>query len=694
MSAHGKSDKIIAYADLETEHELDLKARGIEPYIKGNSVYYLDDTGTERVPEIGVKCIGIIVTYPDDRADLEIVVDSIPEFLGIIAEQRVDRCYFHNLKFDDAFIASFMRNDWIAVCDGVFRVISESRTINERGVVYADNLLIVSRENGTTGKVVQHRCALWDSSKIWAMPLRKLGKDFGVYKKGVGNEEAMRVGCDDRMREYCLQDCRVVKAAMEFYFDQCRIESYGARPYGWMTAASTAYNLCMIDVRQRIGMSRYLMQFPDCTPDNGMPEWIRDGYKGAVPLLDPEIRGKELSDVSVYDINSQYPDKLRNYPMPMGNGVQLKGADMTRLMRIKDRGKLWIAKVRMIATVKEGHRPTYMLKHRGDDGNTLATVINDIDGLNDCQYQVITSVDMDYIMRDYDISHMEVLEAVGFEPDVDRVDPMFGGFIEGHAIRPYIDKWYARKDKAKIDHDQSMKGFAKLLLNSLYGKFGANPEHQSAYYNFIDGNMIRLAVDDVTEMDEHPFYLPIAIFTTAYARDVISKTCNAIGWHHVAYTDTDSVHVHGISRDACEQAIRDAGFEIDPDKIGAYDYESRWGTALYVRNKGYFHFAELDRDSGAVIGGNEIKMAGVNNTNGFKSLADVIGKKLSGIQRRAYRVKGGILLMDKQVEIDATDDCVTTVSRIPGYSIPASAKMIEDMEGELWDMIKIPDTIH
>lgn len=678
-------NKVIAYADLETDHELDLNAKGIYPYIKGNTVVYLAADGSERIPEVGIKCAGIIITFPDARPDKEIVVDTIPELLEVLGRNKVDRCYFHNLKFDDAFIASYMTDGWVQCGD--YAVISESRTINDRGVVYADNLFFKNTKAGKRCNFT-HKCVLWDSSKIWAMPLRKLGEDFGVFKSGSGNEEALRVGCDDRMREYCLQDCRVVKAAMEYYFKQCNIASNGARPFGWMTAAATSYNLCMMAIRDRIGQGGVMARYPDATPDNGMPAWIRESYKGAVPLLDPAIKGIELRDVSVYDVNSQYPDKLRNYPLPYGPGIPLGTCDMDRLMRIKSRGKLWIAKVRMVANVKPGHRATYMLKHRGDDGNTLADHINDLVGLNSCDHQVITSADMDYIMRDYDIEHIDVIEAIGFEPDIDRIDPVYKIPIEGHALRPFIDHWYEIKDKAGRDKDKSLKGFAKLILNSLYGKFGANPEHTSAHYNFIDGNMIRLEVDPETEVDDHPYYLPIAIFTTAYARDVISKTCGAVGWDHVAYTDTDSIHVHGLDRATTEARIRSAGYEIDGDILGAYDYESRWDQALYVRNKGYFHYTELDRDSGQPIGGNEIKMAGVNDTGGFKELADVIDQKLIGIQRRAYRVKGGILLMDKDVEIDTTVDRIKTIQRIKGYSKDASKAMIEEMEGKLWDLIQ------
>lgn len=666
----------IAYADFETEHVLDLRARGQDPYIKGNEVFIDDEDGMPVHPEIGIKCFGIIVVPGDGSDAEEITGRTIPEFLQVLVEKKVQRCYFHNLRFDDSFIASWMRDDAHEIAG--WRCQSIERIINEMGVVYADKIGYVKGSK-------THVCDLWDSMKIWNTPLRKLGKDFGVLKMGTGSEEALRVGCDDRMLEYCIQDCRVVRAAMEYYFEQCNIASGGEKPYGWMTAASTSYGLCMMDLRARMKIDGLRRHYPDASLENGFPEWLREGYKGAVPLLDPAIKGQVLEDVKVFDVNSQYPDKLRNYPMPYGLPVDLSGADFSRLLRIKERGALWIAKVKMVMDVKVGHRPTYMLKHRGEDGNTLAAHVNDLTGMNECDYQVITSADLDYILRDYDIRFAEVIDAVGFYADVKRTDRFFGNEISGHVLAPFIDRWYEIKDKAGQAGNKALKAFAKLILNSLYGKFGANPEHEVAGYDYVEGNMIRLKVRDETEIDEHPLYLPVAMFVTAYARDVISRTCNAIGWEHVAYTDTDSVHVHGLDEDEIVRRINAAGYAVDPDELGAYDYESRWSEACYVRNKGYFHFGGLDPRTGEANGESEIKMAGVNDTSAFKKISDILGKVIDGIQRRAYRVKGGTLIMEKPVEIDCRPESVNDpdlvrIVKYKGRSKAMSAELYRALE--------------
>lgn len=659
----------IGYADFETEHHLDLESKGIHVSIVGNELR--DQYG--NIPTVGVKCCGLIVRRKDGSAH-EYMFHSVKELLQGLVDEKVDRCYFHNLKFDDSFIASYMKNDEVAL-DGGWSAHSESRLINNRGAVYSDVIAFTGRWNEKTHRN-GHVCEIWDSAKIWASSLRSLGESFGVYKKGEDHEEALRVGCDERMEEYCLQDCRVMMAAMEYYFQKCNEESNGKRPYGWMTAGSTAYHLCMMHVRAHMTSKAYKDAFPACNELNRFPSWLREGFKGAVPLLDPTIRNVPLHDVKVFDINSQYPDKLRNYPMPIGRPVRIKEMDMDHLMKLKEQGRLWVAKVKMIADVKEGHRATYLLKRKGgEDDETLCWHINDVNGMFDDKesFQVVTSVDMDYILRDYDIRYMEVLDAIGFKTDI------------AHVIAPFIDKWYEIKEVAASKKDKPLKAFAKLILNALYGKFGTNPEHISSEYVF-EGDMIRVKETENVDVDKHPLYLPIAMFTTCYARDVISKTCNEIGWEHVAYTDTDSVHIHGLTNEQCYERIKRAGYKIHPTELGAYDYESRWGDALYVRNKGYYHFNEMDIHTGEITGDKEIKMAGANGFDGFTCLEDVVDKELTGKQTRGYRVNGGILLMDKDVAIDTRmDACLKSKKRIRGMNYEQSEIRIKEIENNIWE---------
>lgn len=681
----------IGYADLETTNYLDLESEGYELRVIGNELFVFRDGVNCGAPKVSVKCAGLIVKTHEGEC-IERMYHTVRELLEGLLEFKVDRCYFHNLKFDDSFVASYMRNEVIDL--GAWSVKSIKRTINNKGMVYEDLLEYTGPRDEKKHRSPKHRCALWDSAKIWNTTLRKLGEDFGVYKKGEGHEEALRIGCDARMEEYCLQDCRVMMTAMEYYFKKCNEETGGQRPYGWMTAASTAYNLASMDMIGIMGAKEFNNHFPPCDEDHGFPEWLREGYKGAVPLLDKKIRNIVLNDVMVFDVNSMYPTQLHNSPLPMGKPIRLENADIDRLMRIKSKGKLWVAKVKMKMHVKTGHRATYMLKRKNMDGETLADNVNDYEGMfaDKESFQVINSVDMDYILRDYDIEHIEVLEAVGFEADVDRQDRFFGSLTKGNALSHFVGRWYSIKEEASKVKDKSLKAFAKLILNALYGKFGANPEHVSAEYVFEgdDEDMIRVKECDEVELEKNPKYLPLAMFTTSYARNMISNLCNVVGWDHVAYTDTDSIHCYGLSVEECVQRIKDAGYCVDGNELGALKFESRWEQAIYVRNKGYFHFGEKEPYTGKVNGGKEIKLAGANGFSKFNEIADVYNMELTVEQNRGYRVCGGTMIYEHDTSVDTRLDAgMKCVKKIKGMNTKNSLSEIARREKAIFDMMGV-----
>ena len=122
----------IGYADMETTNHLDLEADGLTCRVVGQEIFCYDDEGRNMgVPVVKPKCIGLIVKKPSGET-IELMYHTIPEFLMGLVEYRVDRCYFHNLKFDDSFLASYMRNDEI-VMDG-WKAVSKRRVVSDKGV--------------------------------------------------------------------------------------------------------------------------------------------------------------------------------------------------------------------------------------------------------------------------------------------------------------------------------------------------------------------------------------------------------------------------------------------------------------------------------------------------------------------------------------------------------------------------------
>jgi len=512
-----------------------------------------------------------------------------------------------------------MRNeDYINIGDG-WDVTIKNRLMGRQGVLYSTTLYFKGPRDPISHRNYHHTCILMDSAKIWATPLRKLGESFNIIK----GDEALTVGCSKEVEEYCLQDCRILMTAMLWYFD--KVKEIARVSYGYMTSASTAYHLGMYSVQEKFGTDAVNRMFPACSETNGFPVWLREGYKGATPLLDPAQRGRILSPVDVYDFNSDYPFQVVTKRLPVGKPVDIDIQDFNKNMETMD--MLWVAKMQISATVKEGHRPTFMNKHI-KNGETLASVI---DNFTDEDYEVVNSVDWVMLKRDYDIHAMTPIEVIGFHYKVG----VFSDFIE---------YWY--QIKCTAPKNSSLKAFAKLIINSFYGKFGTNPEKEECYYELNEEDCLRVKTLPDTKTDKNPLYLPFAMFITSYARDLISQVCGVLGWNHVAYTDTDSVHVYGLSEEECTKAFASIGIKIDDNELGALKHESSSPYGIYIRAKGYVHF---DEDKKVI----EVKMAGANSFDNLKSMDDVYNQTITGVQKRAYNVKGGKLIMELPTKIDA-----------------------------------------
>lgn len=654
-----KDPEVIGYADLETEHFLDLIAKGFDVIVDGRELKLVDRNGVvlDNIPEITAKlCCMIMVDYATGEEFDPYVTTDI---FALLKEMRnIDRGYFHNLAFDLSFIMSiFLANNGRIDLDDNLSITDIDLMMGRNGATYKATL---SYEYNThkydtkahRTRIYKNKVELFDSAKIWAKSLDSLGKDFGMTKgdkKGV--KQALAVGVTDDMIEYCIQDCRIVKVAMEYYFKQVEIYTNGAVKFGYMTAASTAMKCYEHHMKNFITEKSYKGYFPT-GDDSGIESWIRGGYKGATPLLNPKYRGKLVDNVHVFDVNSMHPTQMVNRMMPIGKGVHIDPHVLEESNYVLPDNMVWVAKAHISATVKpEVGRGTFLTKNTREYGTTLPTV------LKDEVEEVITDSDLRLLEMNYDIDYLEITDVIAFH----TMKNMFTDFIM---------YWYDKKAQAGVDGNKSLKAFCKLIINSFYGKWGTNPDRIETTLEMNDDGCLR--VKDITpdrKLEElaDPYYLPTAMWTTAYSREYLNGACWAIGWDNVVYTDTDSIHCINLTKEEIESRLHDAGFGTDPDKLGDFAYESTSKNAVYIRNKGYIHFNEMDEKGKSKD--MEVKMAGCNHWD-WTGIDDVIEDghlkdDLFAWNKMAFNVKGGKLIMDVKKKITCNDraDMVTIVKR-------------------------------
>lgn len=153
---------------------------------------------------------------------------------------------------------------------------------------------------------------------------------------------------------------------------------------------------------------------------------------------------------------------------------------------------------------------------------------------------------------------------------------------------------FGRKIEASKNKNAGQRTLAKLMLNSLYGKFATS----LSAINKIP-NMDSSGVVTFTNGEEKPkagLYLPIGAFITAYAREKTIRTSQAIkdysikkyGIDKYCYSDTDSIHCL-LSIEELKQFC-----EIDDFELGKWKHESSFTRAKFIRQKCYLE--EIDNE--------------------------------------------------------------------------------------------------
>jgi hypothetical protein len=146
--------------------------------------------------------------------------------------------------------------------------------------------------------------------------------------------------------------------------------------------------------------------------------------------------------------------------------------------------------------------------------------------------------------------------------------------------------------KQLLRGNKGMRTLAKLMLNSLYGKFATSLDIQSKIPFLGDDKIIHYRFSDKEVKDG--LYLPIGSFITAYAREKTIRTSQAIKEYSInnygkdmyIYSDTDSIKTL-LPIEELKQFC-----EIDDVKLGAWKNEGIATRGKWIRQKCYLE--EID----------------------------------------------------------------------------------------------------
>lgn len=460
-------------------------------------------------------------------------IDSFINYCSLINESS--SFYFHNLKFDGEFIIHyFLTHGFVHVNEKKLGVNQFSTIISDLNVFYC--IKVKFKE-----EVI---ISFFDSLKLLNFSVEEVAKAFNLSIKKLEidykakREKGHKI--TDEEKEYLKHDVMIMSLALEKMFEM-KITR--------MTIASNAMNF----FKDTISKKRFEEWFKPPLYDKD----LRQAYKGGFTYLNEIYRGKEVKEGIVLDVNSLYPSVMYYSPMPYGEGIYFDGKYVPDKLY-----NLYIQNITCQFRIKKDMIPTIQIKNNLSFVPTEYLSSSNGESIN----LTLTNVDLKLFLEHYDIYDVSYNWGWKYKSST-------------KIFKRYIDYWNELKVKATKEGNKPLRTIAKLMLNSLYGKFAASPEGRSKI-PYLDNNIVKYKLSELEERTA--YYLPISIFITSWARDKTIRSAQAV-YHRFIYADTDSLHLEGT--DIPENLL------ISDTELGKWKIESTFKRGKYLRQKCYIEDA-------------------------------------------------------------------------------------------------------
>ena len=540
--------------------------------------------------------------------------NSIDDFIKWCANKKENYLlYFHNLKFDGEYIFSYLlENGYTCIKD---KKEKEDKTfttlISDTGQFYSIEIYFETKNPRHINKVT-----IYDSLKILNFSVEQIAKDFNlpIRKLEIDYKQIREIGhtLTEKEIDYIKNDVEIMARALKIMFDEKLTK---------MTIGSDALN------NYKEINKNFKKYFPILPYE--IDKDIRKSYKGGFTYLNDCFKEKETDAGIVLDVNSLYPSVMKYEKLPFGEPIFFEGIYEKDTLY-----PLYVQTISCVFDIKDGMIPTIQIK------NNMSFLPNEYvkSSNGDIVTLTLTNVDLELFFEHYNVTDLTYHSGWKFKA------------IKG-LFTTYIDYWSERKIQAKKDNNTALYRIAKLMLNSLYGKFGLNPDVRGKYPYLNEDGIVKYALYDAEIRDS--IYIPVASFITSYARRKTITTSQIIKEYSIKkykkdlyiYSDTDSIHC--LFKDDSE--LKDI-IEIDDYKLGAWKLESKFKRGKYLRQKCYIELGFDDNMNVTVAGlpkklGNLITFENFNVEFTTENI-DTDTKKLT------YKhVKGGVMLVDTEFSI-------------------------------------------
>lgn len=578
--------------------------------------------------------LGLFVKFGNE--DNLIIGNNIDSFFEFCMEQKNPEIYFHNLKFDGEFIISYLLNN------GFEHILNKkdkkdktfTTLISDMGMFYSIEVYF------EVGNKTVKKVKFIDSLKIIPFSVDQVAKSFNleISKLSIdyNKEREKNHELTEEEKAYIKNDVLIMAKALNVLFKQKLTK---------MTQGANALQ----NFKDIITKRRFEHYFPRLDPLADKD--IRRAYKGGFTYLNPIYEGVKVGSGVVLDINSLYPSVMYEKLLPVGEGIFFEGEYQKDI-----RYPLFIQSFTCIFELKKGKIPIIQLKAKDYKWEFLPNeyltsshgkIIN----------LVLTNIDMKLFFENYNVYELKFLNGWKFKA-------LSGLFT------PYIDKWIQVKIESTKNGNKGMRTLAKLMLNSLYGKFATGLETRSKIPYLSEDGIVKYALSDPEE--KKGIYIPMGVFITSYAREKTIRTSQAIKDYSIAkygkdlycYSDTDSIHTLLPIEELTQFC------DIDDVALGKWKHESSFETAKFLRQKCYCEVfnGEYNITCSGLPKKCMYKKEGIKNLLFYKTTEEDISGKITEVEKEFdlkdfdigftvtgklafHHVKGGVILVPSEFSI-------------------------------------------
>lgn len=516
------------------------------------------------------------------------VSNDFDEYMRFLCEHKVKAVWFYNAKFD------FAQIDYqLLTHDPPYTVVDEEKTHsqpwtfsslhNDKGARFSLKIWTPYKHTGKGSKRVNrhehvHAVTFYDFCNIFGGGLKRLLEEFNVVdydnvsirKSTMDYQNVDELNLTTAELEYLINDTKglyhLIRIANDTLTELTGFQITGKKP-DIMTAGGLAKKVLLSflypDIEKPVDR---IKAFQDDHPlELIQDEFFRQRklYTGAVCVLNPRYSGKLLygGDFKMhrYDVNSEYP-----FVMSRMKDIYGKPERMT-LSQWEHKSKRY----------KDGHVCIYVFSE------FEATVKKDKISVfrNPFTAKYTDYIHIDEIFCMFDEEFEELKQWYDLDVFIRYVITFKTRDVDGY--RAFVDKFFTLKNESKKSGDKAKTAFAKLLLNSAYGKLAERVKREKTYRAIKEAdNAVRLIHTEEFEVDERGRLSVVqGAYITMRARvwilSHIREICPNVAEQFI-YCDTDSVHTMTAYKNA------------DAYMLGGFKDEGVFNCVKYIAPKCYF----------------------------------------------------------------------------------------------------------